>query len=111
MQLSKLETDAHLDVPRDVGGLVKRFANDPTYARLWSFLCDDIGRAGKLSYVPGQVDARDLMIWFEGRRFIGVMLQRIAAAPMPDETPPEPPARTMSERQRRRATKTATDKG
>ena len=109
MQLSRLEADAELEVPRDIGGLVKRFASDPAYTRLWDFLCNEFGRAGKLSYVPGQADARDLMIWLEGRRFVGVMLQRIAAAPMPDETPPEPRARTMVERQRRRATKTATD--
>ena len=44
-----------------------------------------------------------VMAWREGRRWVGLMLRRIVAEPMADpEPPPLPPARTMTERARRR---------
>jgi hypothetical protein len=102
MQLSKLETDAQLDVPRDAGGLIKRLANDPAYRLAWEFITQSLCGVRRLSFVPGAPEATEIMYWREGRRFVGEQLLRIAETPMPAEEAPEPPARTMTERAARR---------
>lgn len=101
-----LEADSHIKVPRAVGGAIKEIARQ--YPEAWRFICDDLCRARRLSYVPGNTDAQELMVWFEGRRFVAEQLQRIADAPMEDDEPRLPPARTMTERARRRASKPTT---
>jgi hypothetical protein len=105
MRLQDLERDAEIEVPRAVGGNIKQLARDPNYAIAWRFIIEDLCGRHRLSYRPGVDNPESLMIWLEGRRFPGEMLERIAAAEMPTETPAEPPARTMTERARRRATK------
>lgn len=95
------EADSEIAVPRDAGGEIKTIARQ--YPVAWRFIIEALCRARKLSYVPGSDDARDLMVWNEGRRFVGEQLQRIAETPMPVETPPEPPARSMTEKARRRS--------
>jgi len=97
------EDDSHITVPRAVGGAIKEIARQ--YPLAWRFVIEALCRVGKLSYVPGNPDARDVMIWFEGRRFVGEQLQRIVDTPMEDEPPVLPPARTMTEKARRRQAK------
>lgn len=96
------EADSELDIPRDAGGEIKTIAQQ--YPVAWRFIIEALCRARKLSYVPGNTDARDLMIWYEGRRFVGEQLQRIAEKPLsPEEPSPEPPTRLAAEKQRRRS--------
>lgn len=102
MQLSQVESKTIYDVPRELAGQVKRLATDPSYAKLWDWLCNDLGWANKVSYVAGQPDARDLMIWFEGRRHVGTTLLLIAAERMPEPEAPEPRPRTLVEKGERR---------
>src|SRR6266567_7202850 len=108
MRLSELETDAQLDVPREMGRAVKALASDQRHAAAWRFIVEELCGHRRLSFVPGRSDPTELMIWREGRRFVGEWLMRIAEAPMDDETPPEPAARTMTERALRRAKKPTT---
>lgn len=105
MQLSKLESDTQLEVPRDVGGTIKRLASDPAYRLAWDFITQSLCGVRRLSFVPGVPEATELMCWFEGRRFVGEQLLRIAEAPMLDDPIPEPKPRTMAERQARRQAK------
>jgi len=99
--LQEIENDAHLVVPREVGGALKALAADPAHQIAWRFIIDQLCGQRRLSFVPGMPEGRDMMIWREGRRFVGEWLMRIVETPIP-ETKAEPPARTMAERQRRR---------
>lgn len=105
MKLSDLETDAQLDVPREMGRAVKALAADPRHKKAWGFILHQLCGLRRLSFRPGQANPAELMIWFEGRRFVGEQLLRIAESPIDDETPAEPPARTITERVRRREAK------
>jgi len=107
MRLADLEADSQLDVPIDVGHNVKMLAQDPRYALAWQFIIEKLCRARALSYIPGRDQATDLMVWFEGRRFVGEQLLRIVEIPIPDAEPKLPPARTITEKVRRRAAKQA----
>lgn len=106
-----MEADAQIEVPRGVGGSIKALAHDPQYRAAWRFIVDQLCGQRRLSFIPNAPVPTEFMIWREGRRFVGEMLQRIADAPMVDEVPPEPPARTMTERVRRRGVRTKSGKG
>lgn len=107
MRLSEIEADGHLQVPPELGRAIKALAADERHAKAWRFIIDQLCGQRRLSFVPGLPEGRDMMLWREGRRFVGEWLVRIVETPIPDETPPEPPARTMAERQRRRAKRDA----
>jgi hypothetical protein len=113
MKLADLERDAQIEVPRELGRAVKALAADPRHQVAWRFILDRLCGQRRLSFVPGQPNPAELMIWFEGRRYVGEQLARIVEAPIPDDDdPPEPPARTLTERARRRtAKKSATTEG
>lgn len=102
MRLSELEADVQLDVPREIGHAIKRLAADPQYAAAWRFITEQLCGVRRLSFVPTRPEARDTMVWFEGRRFVGEQLLRIAETVITDTEPASPPARTMTEKARRR---------
>lgn len=101
--LQQLETDAQLEVPRDIGGAIKTLAADPRYAKAWNFILGELCGRNRLSFVPNAPEPTEFMIWREGRRFVGEMLARIADTPLREEPAPEPPARSMTAKAERRA--------
>lgn len=101
--LKELDRAAQVDVPVEMGRALKALAADERHAVAWRYLLDEICGWRRYSFVPGVPEARDLMIWREGRRFVGELLMRIVETPIPDMEEPAPKPRTMSERQRRRA--------
>jgi hypothetical protein len=109
VRLQKIENDAHLEVPVEIGRAIKALAADERHRKAWRFIIDQLCGQRRLSFVPGLPEGRDMMLWREGRRFVGEWLLRIAETPIPDETPSEPPARTLVEKQRRRAKNSVTD--
>lgn len=102
LSLSDLERDGQLAVPKDVGAAIKTLAADPAHQLAWRFIIDKLSGRNRLSFWPGAPESRDLMVWFEGRRFVGEWLERIAQEPIPEPEPIQPPARTMTEKARRR---------
>ncbi len=102
MRLADLEADAQLEIPRDIGRAIKMLATDERYATAWQFIIQRLCGVRRLSFMPGRGEAAELMIWFEGRRFVGEQLLRIVETVIPDETPELLPARTMTEKVRRR---------
>jgi hypothetical protein len=107
MELSKLEADAHLDVPVEVGRNIKALFADARYQVAVKFIVESLCGQRRLSFVPGQPSPADLMMWREGRRFVGEWLMRIVETPIPDAQEPEPPARTMTEKHERRTRRKA----
>lgn len=106
-KLSEIEADSQLDVPREAGRALKAFAegaaNEYQQQLAYRFILEVLCGVDRLSFVPGRENPADLMIWREGRRFVGQQLRRIVATPMTDEPEPEPPPpRTITERVRRR---------
>ena len=101
--LQELEADAQLQVPREIGRAIKALFADANHRVAVQFIVEQLCGRHRLSFVPSNPQAHDTMLWREGRRFVGETLTRIAEAPMEEETPPEPPARTMTERAERRA--------
>jgi hypothetical protein len=110
MRLQQLEADAELEVPRHIGSQLKEAARQ--FPDLFRWIIYDFCGKDRTTYRPvPNIDMSIVMAINEGSRMRGVFLERIINAPMPTETPPEPPARTMTERARRRTTKIATTKG
>lgn len=102
--LQQLERDAQLEVPPEIGRAIKALAADKTHERALRFIIDRLAGYRRLSFVPGLPEARDTMIWLEGRRFVGEQLARLIETPIPESEPAaEPPARTLTEKARRRA--------
>lgn len=100
--LQQIERDAQLEVPKEIGGNLKMLFADPNYQLSVRFIVDQLCGQRRLSFVPGLTEGRDMMLWREGRRFVGEWLVRIVETPIPEEATAESPARTMSERARRR---------
>jgi len=105
MRLKDLELDAQLDVPRDAGSAIKALAAgtaDAVAQRLaYRFILDNLAGVDRMSFVLAG-DMPMVLAWREGRRFVGVQLRRIVDTPMTDEPEVLPPARTMTERAKRR---------
>lgn len=103
-RLSDLEADAQMEVPRAIGSALKAFANGaagPEQQKLaYQFIVETLAGVNRLGFALP--DAAEIMGWRQGRRFVGLQMNAIVAAPMEDETPPEPRPRTMTERQERR---------
>lgn len=102
--LRELEADAQVECAREVGHNIKAFWNDPKYRLTRDFLINDLCRVHRLSSALPGADAD----WKNGRRWPGLVLEQLATAPMDDPVPPEPPARTMTEKARRRAAQSST---
>jgi len=112
MRLKDLEADAQIGVPRETGRAVKALANGTANAwqqtEAFKFILDSLAGTDRMSFVLAD-DVPMVMAWREGRRFVGLQLRRIVATPMTEEAEPElPPARTMTERARRRDPSAAT---
>jgi hypothetical protein len=106
MRLKDLELDAQLEVPREAGSALKALAAGAAGPHqqmvAYRFILDALCGVDRMSFVLAD-DVPMVMAWREGRRYVGLQLRRIVDAPMSDpEPPPEPPARTMTERHRRR---------
>lgn len=101
MQLRELEADAQVECPRETGHNIKAFWNDPQYRLTRDFIINDLCGVHRLSSALPGADAD----WKNGRRWPGLVLEQIAATPMVDAAPAEPPARTITERVARRAKK------
>lgn len=103
MKLSELEAAAQVECPREVGSNIKQFWNDPAYRLTRDFLINDLCGVHRLSFALPDENER----WRNGRRWPGLVIEQIATTPMEPETPPPlPPARTLTEKTRRRDTKT-----
>ena len=108
MKFSDLDIDAQLDVPRDVGRALKAFAKGRAGKHqqilAYRFIVEGLGARDQLLFRPyPNMDVGLMMAWLDGRRFVGLQMERIVAAPMTDAPEPElPPARTMTERVARR---------
>lgn len=102
MRLQELERDAELEVPRHIGGQLKEAAR--LFPELFDWIIYDFCGKDRTTYRPvPNVDMSIIMAINEGGRMRGVFLDRMIKAPMPTETPPDPPARTMTEKAARRA--------
>jgi hypothetical protein len=106
MRLKDLEADAQVEVPRETGRAVKALAagraSELQQIEAYRFILDNLAGTDRMSFVLAD-DVPMVMAWREGRRFVGLQLRRIVAAPMVEEPEPElPPARTMTERAKRR---------
>lgn len=98
------EADAQIDVPRHIGGQWKEIARQ--YPDAYAFLIHQLCAKDRLVFLPlPGLPLELLMAQRDGRRFPAIMLERIVNTPMPEQTPPEPPARTITEKVRRRAAK------
>lgn len=90
-----------IECPEEDGRALKALANDPNHKRAWEFILNNLCATDRLSFaLPDESPA--VMAWRQGRRFVGLTLREIVATPILDREPPEPPARTMTERERRR---------
>lgn len=102
--VQEAEGAAELQVPEEIGRAIKALAADEQHRAAWAFIVDVVCGTDRLAFaLPDAAPA--VMGWRQGRRYVGLTLRRIAETPIPDKAPPEPPARTMVERQKRRATK------
>ena len=107
MKLSDIEADTHLDVPVESGRAIKALAagtaNAAQQAEAYRFIVERLAGTDRLSFVVIADLPMDLiMAWREGRRFVGMQLRRIVAAPAPpDPGKPEPKPRATAARVRR----------
>ena len=107
--LQDAESGARIECPKEIGHAIKALAADPTHRRAWDFIVNVLCGTDRLAFaLPDEAPA--VMGWRQGRRYVGLALREIAATPIPDDTPPLPPARTMTEKARRR-NKTTTAQG
>lgn len=101
MHLKALEADAEIEVPRDIGGRLKDAARQ--FPDVFRWIIYDFCGKDRLVFRPiPHVDMGIVMGFNDGARSRGVLLERIINADMPVEVPPEPPARSMTEKARRR---------
>lgn len=99
--LQEAESVASLEVPVEMGRAVKALASDERHRVAWRFIVEVICGTDRMSFALPDESAA-VMGWRQGRRFVGLTLRDIAATPIPDAEPVMPPARTMTERARRR---------
>jgi hypothetical protein len=102
--LKELDYDVQMAVPEAVGEALKAFAigaAGPEQQRAaYRFIVHDLAGVDRLGFaLPGD---GDVMAWRNGRRFVGLQIERIVATPMDGAVERAPPARTMTERARRR---------
>ena len=100
--LQEAESAAQITCPIDDGRAIKALAADPAHARAWNFILDVLCGVDRMSFALPD-DSAATMGWRQGRRFVGLTLRDIVATPIPDAEPAEPPARTITEKARRRA--------
>lgn len=92
------------EVPPEMQGAVKALGNDPTHQVAVDFIVNILCGRHRMSFVAGVPNSAETMVFFEGRRFVGEMLARMIDRPIDKKPqPPEPPARTMTEKAARRA--------
>lgn len=104
LSLKDLERDGQLAVSKEIGAAVKTLAADPAHQLAWRFIVDELSGRNRLSFWPWVPESRDLMIWFEGRRFVGEWLERLVREPIPEAEKVEPYKRiSTTERARRRS--------
>ncbi len=102
-------------VPLDAGAALKALANGtagPEEQKLaWRFIVYGLSGFDTLYYQPkpGADNTTNLMLWREGRRFVGGFMKKIAEEPVETATSPLPPPRTMTEKARRRARNSTTN--
>jgi hypothetical protein len=101
MQL--LEPDGNnYEIPIEIHRSIKALAADAAHANALDFIINILGCRHRFSFVVGVPNADETMLWFEGRRYVGEMLARLIERPIETQAEKKPPARTMTERARRR---------
>jgi hypothetical protein len=99
--LRELDQDFMMEVPREDGRKLQAMFR--AHPEATDILLRDFCGIYRSSYVPGS-DAPIAMAVRVGEQRVGLKIIRIRDAVIPeDPTPPEPPARTMTEKARRRA--------
>lgn len=93
----------YIEVPEEMQGAIKALGNDPVHRRAVDYIIDVVCGRHRLSFVAGVANSAETMVWFEGKRSIGETLARMIERPMDKKSaPPLPPARTHTEKARRR---------
>lgn len=79
-------------------------ATESQQLRAYAYVVNELCGITQLHYaMPGE---ESVVNWRQGCRYVGLSIEIAAMLPPEDDnTPPEPPARTMTERARRRAAK------
>lgn len=97
----------HQEIPPEIHSAVKALGNDETHKQAVRWIIEALCGRHRASFVVGVPNAAESMVWLEGRRYVGETLARLIERPVEcPEGAPEPPARTMTERARRRSKST-----
>lgn len=88
---------------------VKALGHDETHQFAVDFIINVLCGRHRMSFVAGVPNSSETMAFFEGRRSIGETIARLIERAIPTPPPaPLPPAKTQTEKARRRATKSTT---
>jgi hypothetical protein len=102
--LRELDADVAMEVPQATGDALKalaRGAADEAQQRIaYNFIVHGLAGVDRLGFaLPGD---SDVMAWRNGRRFVGLQIERIVAEPTDEPATPLARARTITEQVRRR---------
>jgi hypothetical protein len=102
--LKDLEADVAMEVPEAAGTALKALARGEAdlvqQREAYRFILHELAGVDRLGFaLPGDSET---MAWRNGRRFVGLQMARIVAAPMDEAATPLPRARTITEQVRRR---------
>jgi hypothetical protein len=101
--LKDLDAEVAMEVPQAAGEALKALAlgaAGPEQQRAaYHFIVHHLAGVDRLGFaLPGD---SDVMAWRNGRRFVGLQIERIVAAPMDEVVSELPRARTITEQARR----------
>jgi hypothetical protein len=102
--LKDLDAEVAMEVPQAAGEALKALTlgqarPDQQRAALY-FIVHELAGVDRLGFaLPGE---GHVMAWRNGRRFVGLQIERIVAAPMDEPATPLTRARTITEHVRRR---------
>lgn len=87
-------------VPVHIHRAVKALAADEKHRVALEFIINELGGRHRISFVIGHAES---MVWLEGRRYVAEIIARLIEDAIPEVAEDLQPARTLTEKARRRA--------
>lgn len=91
-----------VEVDPEIHRAVKALGSDPAHAVAVQFIIYQLCGRHRSSFLVGVPNPTESMVWLEGRRYVGEMIARLIERPVEEKPVVQPPARSMTEKVRRR---------